>query len=99
MDKIFRALADKNRRMILTLIKDRPMNVGQIVANMPVGQATVSTHLAILLKAKLVTIEVKGKNRYYQMNREVWEELIKHLQKFTTSIEVTIPDEIIIRRK
>ncbi|MFA6602841.1 MAG: metalloregulator ArsR/SmtB family transcription factor [Candidatus Shapirobacteria bacterium] len=99
MDKIFRALADKNRRLILTLLKESQLTVGEIVKKLPVGQATVSTHLSILLKAKLVNFEAKGKNRIYSMNMEVWNELIKHLQKFTTSTDTRIPDEIILRRK
>lgn len=99
MDKIFRALADRNRRMILTLIKDRALSVNEIVTNLPVGQATVSSHLAILSKAKLVQCEARGKSRFYKMDMEVWNQLVGHLDKFRVRIENLIPNEIIIRRK
>jgi DNA-binding transcriptional ArsR family regulator len=46
----FKALADPNRVQIVTLLarRARPMNVGEIVAAVDVGQSTVSSRLKVL---------------------------------------------------
>jgi ArsR family transcriptional regulator len=49
----FRALADATRVQIVSLLarRDEPMNVGEIVARVEVGQSTVSAHLKVLAEA------------------------------------------------
>jgi DNA-binding transcriptional ArsR family regulator len=99
MDKIFKILADRNRRLILTWLKDKPMEVGEIVKKMAIGQATVSAHLAKMKKANLVTAEIKGKNRIYKINIEVWNGFIKEINRFGSEVVSYLTDEIILRRK
>lgn len=91
VDKIFKALADINRRKILTLLKNRESNVNGIVEKLDIGQSTVSTHLAILRKANLVEVSVKSKERIYKLKIDIFNSFIKQLSGF-------ISDEIIIRR-
>ncbi|MCX6726220.1 MAG: metalloregulator ArsR/SmtB family transcription factor [Candidatus Shapirobacteria bacterium] len=91
MDKIFKALADINRRKILTLLKNDDSNVSNIVKKLDIGQPTVSSHLAVLRKAGLVEVTVKSKERIYKLKREVFNSFIKQLNSFMS-------DEIIIRR-
>ena len=52
----FRALADPTRIQIVSLLARRgePMNVGQIVAAVDVGQSTVSAHLKVLAEVRFV---------------------------------------------
>ena len=61
MDKIFKALADRNRRRILTLLNENEMSVNDMLKSFEIGQATLSNHLAVLRKADLVKSKVKGK--------------------------------------
>lgn len=91
MDKIFKALADVNRRKILTLLKNGDSNVSNIVEKLDIGQPTVSSHLAVLRKAGLVEVTVKSKERIYKLKREMLSSFIKQLNSFMS-------DEIIIRR-
>lgn len=98
MDKIFKAFADKNRRLILTFLKERDLTVTEIVAKLDINQGTVSSHLAILRKAKLISCEIKGKNRIYKINKEILELFVKQLSKFFGVSEVMIEDELILRR-
>ncbi|MFA6518560.1 MAG: metalloregulator ArsR/SmtB family transcription factor [Candidatus Shapirobacteria bacterium] len=99
MDKIFKILADRSRRLILTLLKERPREVGEIVEKMVIGQATVSAHLAKMKKADLVIVEIKRKNRIYKINAEVWNSFIKEINRFGSETAPYLSDEIILRRK
>ena len=55
MDVALRALADPNRRRILTLIRDQPRAVGEIAEQVTMSQQAVSFHLRVLRGAGLVT--------------------------------------------
>lgn len=83
MQKTFKALSDPVRIKILTLLKSKRLNAGQICANFDLSGATISYHLNILKEANLIR-ETKEKNFiFYETNYSVFEEiliLIKSLQ-------------------
>src|SRR5947208_16934493 len=64
----FKALADPTRIQIVTLLARRavPMNVGEIVAAVDVGQSTVSAHLKVLAERRFVLLEHRGSVTYYR---------------------------------
>lgn len=66
----FRALADPTRVQIVSLLarRARPMNVGEIVEAVQVGQSTVSAHLKMLAEVRFVLVEARGTARYYRIN-------------------------------
>ena len=66
----FRALADATRIQVVSLLARRgaPMNVGEIVAAVNVGQSTVSTHLKVLAEVGFVLAEHRGTASYYRIN-------------------------------
>ncbi len=97
MDKIFKALADRNRRKILTLLKDKEYSVTDLLVNFDIGQATLSSHLAILKKAELVNCRVVGKQRIYRLNCETLTIFAQNLRKFVGIIEETGIQDIAIR--
>jgi DNA-binding transcriptional ArsR family regulator len=55
VDAALRALADFNRRRILTVIRDRPRAVGEIAEQVAMSQQAVSFHLRVLRGAGLVS--------------------------------------------
>lgn len=67
----FRCLADPTRVQILSLLaaERRPMTVGEIVAEVDVGQSTVSAHLRRLAETRFVLVEHKGASSYFEVNR------------------------------
>ncbi|KAA9158768.1 winged helix-turn-helix transcriptional regulator [Amycolatopsis acidicola] len=67
----FRALADPTRVQILNLLAaaGRPMTVGEIVEDVPIGQSTVSAHLKVLTAARFVLAEPRGTARLYRVNQ------------------------------
>ena len=66
----FKALADATRIQIVSLLARRgtPMNVGEIVAAVDVGQSTVSAHLKVLADVRFVLAEPRGTATYYRVN-------------------------------
>src|SRR5580700_5127796 len=66
----FKALADPTRIQIVSLLAraGEPMNVGQIVAAVDVGQSTVSAHLKVLADVRFVLADHRGTATYYRVN-------------------------------
>jgi DNA-binding transcriptional ArsR family regulator len=66
----FKALADTTRVQIVSLLarQGRPMNVGEIVEFVDVGQSTVSAHLKVLADVRFVLVEQQGTARFYRIN-------------------------------
>jgi ArsR family transcriptional regulator, arsenate/arsenite/antimonite-responsive transcriptional repressor len=99
MDKIFKALADKNRRKILTLLKENDLSVNELLKNFDIGQATLSNHLSILKKVKLVDCKVMGKQRIYRLNIDLLVAFAENMRKFVGRLDESFVDEIAIRGK
>jgi ArsR family transcriptional regulator, arsenate/arsenite/antimonite-responsive transcriptional repressor len=66
----FRALSDATRIQIVSLLarNGAPMSVGEIVAEVDVGQSTVSAHLKVLAEVRFVLAEHRGTATYYRVN-------------------------------
>jgi DNA-binding transcriptional ArsR family regulator len=67
----FKALADATRIEIVSLLARRggPMNVGEIVSAVRVGQSTVSAHLKVLSDVRFVLADHRGSATYYRINQ------------------------------
>ena len=99
MDKIFKALADKNRRKILTLLKDGEKTVSQLLKDFDIGQATLSSHLAILRKAQLVDFRINGKLRIYRLNHNLLVAFAENMRRFVGKMDESFIEEIEIRTR
>jgi len=77
MDTVFKALADKNRRKILEILKEKDMTVQEIARHFQFTGATLSHHLSILKGANLVIAERQGQFILYSLNTSVFEETVK----------------------
>jgi DNA-binding transcriptional ArsR family regulator len=66
----FRALADATRVQIVSLLarQGTPMTVGEIVAQVDVGQSTVSEHLKVLAQVRFLLATRRGTATYYRIN-------------------------------
>ena len=64
----FNAIADANRRRILTAIGDGEASVGELVAQVGMPQPHVSKHLGVLRTVDLVRSRSDGRRRYYRVN-------------------------------
>jgi len=99
VDRIYKALAEINRRKIIFWLGLGELNVSQIVNKLDLSQATVSNHLSILRKSKLVDYRIKGKERIYKLNEEMAKQYLIELNRLlSVSGATNMADEIIIRR-
>jgi len=99
MDKIFRAMADKNRRKILTLLKESgELSVNQLLKGFTISQGTLSTHLSVLRKTKLVNCRVVGKQRIYSIEKEILKSFIMELNRFGDVSDALSLGDVIQRR-
>lgn len=67
-DDFVKALADETRQRILTLLREREMSVSELNEHFAVTQPTLSHHLAILRRAKLVSLRHEGRQTFYRVN-------------------------------
>ncbi len=64
------AISDYSRFAILAALLKRSMCVNEIVRETGIGQSNASHHLLCLANCGFVTVERKGKERVYRLNRE-----------------------------
>ena len=70
--KFFRAVSDRHRQKILTLLKKHnTLNASDIVRYIKLSQPTISHHLGLLKQADLLTSVKKGKEVYYSLNKKM----------------------------
>ena len=70
--KLFRGLGDASRLEILTLLRDGPRNVSEVIEATGLSQSNASTHLSCLYCCGLVSKQKRGRYVYYRVrNRKV----------------------------
>ena len=79
MDELFKALADQQRRKILDLLKKRDLTVTEIAEHFSITGASLSHHLFILKKARLIVAQREGQFIRYSLNTSVFEEIVNKL--------------------
>ena len=60
-------LADPTHRAILDQLRNGPLGVAQIAAEMPVSRPAVSQHLKLLLDAQILTVTRRGTQNLYSL--------------------------------
>jgi DNA-binding transcriptional ArsR family regulator len=69
MDKVFKALADPVRRLLLDrLFADNGQTLGQLCAQLDMTRQAVSKHLAVLEEANLVVTMRRGREKLHYLN-------------------------------
>jgi ArsR family transcriptional regulator len=79
--RLFKALADKTRLKILTLLDIREMCVCEIMVALNLTQPTASHHLGILEAVELVKARREGKWIFYSLKNKRIMKLIKEFMK------------------
>jgi ArsR family transcriptional regulator len=76
---VFKALSDPTRREILHLLRERPMQAGELADAFPLTKGSLSHHFNILKQADLVRCERRGQFQIYSLNTSVLEETMSAL--------------------
>ena len=74
-ERIFKALGDKNRIMIMDLISQEELSAGKILEQVNMGQSTLSHHMKILCDSGIVNARKDSRWVYYTINAEVAAEI------------------------
>lgn len=66
--RFFTAMGDPIRLQIVLLLRDKPLNVGEIASQFSISRPAVSHHLRVLKDANILDSEKIGQEIYYRMN-------------------------------
>jgi DNA-binding transcriptional ArsR family regulator len=72
------ALADRNRRAVIDLLKEQPRRAGEIAAALSVTPPALSRHLRVLRRSGLIHeqgLEEDARVRIYRLRKEPFDEL------------------------
>ncbi len=81
-NRVFDALGDSTRRMLMDRLRQGPRPVGELAAGVPVSRPAVSQHLKVLLEAGLVTYRREGTRHIYEPNPECFVKLREYLGRY-----------------
>ena len=79
-DAVLRALAEPQRRRILTLVRDHELPAGEIADHFDITPQAVSQHLRVLRDAGLLHERRDGTRRLYVIRPEAIEPLRAYLE-------------------
>lgn len=82
LNEFFKALGDPTRRQIIQLLKEKDLTPSEILEKIKISQPTLSHHLDILKRAKLIDGEREGQFIRYSLNMGVFEMAIEYMMKF-----------------
>ena len=69
MDKVFKALADETRRLMLDRLLTEPgLTLGNLVAGTSMRRQSASKHLCILIEAGLIVTKWQGREKQHFLN-------------------------------
>ncbi|HKC19489.1 MAG TPA: metalloregulator ArsR/SmtB family transcription factor [Candidatus Dormibacteraeota bacterium] len=84
MPDVFQVLADPTRRRLIDAMRGGEKSVNQLVEMVDIGQPGVSRQLQILEDADFVVVRPQGRQRFYALRPEPFQEL----SRFVTTYRV-----------
>jgi ArsR family transcriptional regulator, zinc-responsive transcriptional repressor len=69
-DSFFSNFANKTNLEIVFTLREKPMNVKNIVAEVNMEQSAVSHNLKKLCECNILTVKRQGRERIYSLNKE-----------------------------
>lgn len=99
MDKTFQTLANKTRRQILDLVKDKPgCLVMDICQHFDMSRIAVMKHLKLLEQANLLVTEKVGKEKHHYFNvipiQQIYDRWTDEYSRFMASRLTAFKDQI-----
>lgn len=98
-DKVFRALADPTRRMLLDLLaKKNGQTLGQLCEHLDMARQSTTQHLGILEAANLVSSVRRGREKLHFINpvplHDVYERWIRKFERQRLSLLHDLKQEL-----
>lgn len=84
MPDVFQVLADPTRRRIVDALRGGERSVNELVEVVDIGQPGVSRQLQILEDADFVVVRPQGRQRFYALRPEPFQELSQFVTTYRT---------------
>lgn len=102
---VFQAIADPNRREMIQLLAQQPLNLNSVAERFHISRPAVSKHMKILTECGLVVIKQQGRERYCeaQLNklnevsqwveqyRQFWTQKLDELENYLEQVQKPEP--------
>nr|WP_269329569.1 metalloregulator ArsR/SmtB family transcription factor [Kineosporia babensis] len=79
---VFEILALPARREILSLLRQGPRSVGELVEELGISQPIVSKQLRVLREAGFVSVRAEAQRRWYELRPEPFTEVANWLEPY-----------------
>lgn len=79
---VFQAIADPNRRAILSLLAEKRMTLNGVAKNFRISRPAVSRHIKILKECGLVVVIPQGRERYVEVRFDKLNEVTDWVEKY-----------------
>jgi DNA-binding transcriptional ArsR family regulator len=79
---VFQAIADPNRRAILSLLATKRMTLNGVAENFRISRPAVSRHIKILKECGLVVVIPQGRERYCEARFDKLNEVTDWVEKY-----------------
>lgn len=84
MPDVFQVLADPTRRRIVDALRSGERSVNELVDMVDIGQPGVSRQLQILEDANFVVVRPQGRQRFYALRPDPFQELSQFVTTYRT---------------
>lgn len=79
--RFFHTLGNTTRLEIIQALRDKELNVNELITKLSYQQSTISHNLNRLAKCHFVHVKRQGQHRYYSLNRKTIVPLLKIIDK------------------
>jgi len=79
---VFQAIADPNRRAILSLLASQRMTLNGVAENFRISRPAVSKHIKILKECGLVIVIPQGRERYVEARFDKLNEVTDWIEEY-----------------
>ncbi|MEQ1830380.1 MAG: helix-turn-helix domain-containing protein [Pirellula sp.] len=98
-DRVFKALANRDRRAILDFVSEQPRSTGTVCELLPeLDRCTVMLHLKILVQAELLIAKKVGRSKLHYFNavpiQRVYERWIKRIAQPAAKLLTAIATDL-----
>jgi DNA-binding transcriptional ArsR family regulator len=79
---VFQAIADPNRRAIISLLAEKPMHLNGIAEKFDISRPAISQHIKLLEECGLIKVSKHGRERYCQIEASQLKEVAEWVSTF-----------------
>jgi DNA-binding transcriptional ArsR family regulator len=98
---IFQAIADPNRRAIISLLASQKLTINDVAEHFPISRPAISRHIKILTQCGLVVVHAHGRERYCEVrldkldevsawvkqSQQLWEQRFDRLDEYLSELQ------------